>query len=208
MKIIAGIVKAGKTDKLVDIMENLGSEQVFDIMEDIFISDKDWNETKYDLDLDDMIRYMIDYHGEIGMSLEEAERAFQSKVTASVNNRKIYFETDTLWVAYGQGSGITSYMPDIKKYLTSDSDDTHYDSIVNKIEKFAEENKPLKKKSNVKLYEVPYYDKYEYGRTLDIWGGDIKPSKKYYLIITEEKHTVVNIFDNKNEAMGWIKSIT
>ena len=127
--------------------------------------------------------------------------------TTARTERKVYFEVDTLWVAYGQGSGITSYMPDIRKYLTTNSEDTHYDSLVHKLEEYSDNNRPLKEKSNVKLYEIPYYGRRDYGKTLDIWGGDVKPSKKYYFTITKEKHTIVNIFDNKNEAMNWIKSI-
>mgnify|MGYP006899555132 CR=1 FL=1 len=127
-------------------------------------------------------------------------------ITTAKQDREVYFEKDTLWVAYGNGSGITSYMPDIKKFLSDDnSDAVHYDSIVPKLEEWSEYAKPLKKKDNIKLFEIPVYPRSEQHRSLDIWGGDVKPSGKLYLIVTIEKNTIVNLFDNKNEAMHWLK---
>ena len=120
---------------------------------------------------------------------------------------KIYYQKDTLWVAHGEGSGITSYMPDITKYLTDKKNDSHYDSIVNNIVKALKDIKPIQTKKNATLIEVPYYPGSQYGVYLDIWGGDLKPTKNYYMIITKEKDTIVNIFDNKNEAKSWMKSI-
>ncbi len=119
---------------------------------------------------------------------------------------KIYFEDNTLWVAYGQGSGATSYMPNIEKFLTSGKGKNH-DSIVDRLLTAASAMKPMKSAGNASLYEVPYYGKTEYGKTLDIWGGNIKPAKKYYMVITIEKDTIVNFFNNKNEAQSWINSI-
>jgi hypothetical protein len=121
------------------------------------------------------------------------------------NNDKVIFVVDTLWVTYGQSSGTTSYMPNIKAYLTDNKDDEHYDSIVPKLLKFSHSNKPLKSNSSTKLFEIPFYELNQNGRSYDIWGGDIKPIKKYYITITEEKNTIVNIFTNKNEAINWIK---
>ncbi|MCD6435619.1 MAG: hypothetical protein J7L15_04460 [Clostridiales bacterium] len=125
---------------------------------------------------------------------------------------QVYFQGDTLWAAYGEGSGTTSYNLDIKKYLNSDSSDTdHYDDIVQKILRYSKQAKPLKSKNNVKLFEISKYpeSRYaEFGKKLDIWGGDIKPQKKYYMIVTEEKSTIVNFFDKKYEALNWIKSIS
>ena len=119
---------------------------------------------------------------------------------------KVYFNDNTLWVAYGQGSGTTAYNLDIKKFLT-DEKGKNYDDIVSKLLKFSKGTKPMKASGNTKMFEVPVYGKSEYGKTLDIWGGDVKPQKKYYMIITEEKSTIVNFFDNKKEAQAWMRSI-
>ena len=118
----------------------------------------------------------------------------------------VLYNTDTkeLWVTYSQGSGITTYLPDLTKFITDGK--TNHDSIVNNLKKWSNNNKPLKKKSNSKLFEIPTYPSTRYG-TYDIWGGDIKSNGKIYMVITEEKNTVVNLFDNKNEAIAWMKSI-
>lgn len=134
---------------------------------------------------------------------------FKELFTESKIEYKVYFEDKTLWVAYGQGSGTTAYNLDIKKFLSDDkSDKEHYDGIVANIVKFANSTKPMKETGKTKLFEIPVYGKSEYGKTLDVWGGDIKPNKKYYMIVTEEKNTIVNIFAKKAEALSWIKSIT
>ncbi len=119
---------------------------------------------------------------------------------------KVLYNTDSkeLWVTYGQGSGMTSYLPDLTKFITDG--DTNYDSIVHKLKKWAKETKPLKTKGNSKLFKIPTYPSTRYGR-YDIWGGDIKSNGEIYMVITEEKNTIVNFFDNKNEANAWIKSI-
>ena len=123
---------------------------------------------------------------------------------------EVYFVKDTLWLAYGQGSGTTSYMPNIKKALSNKSGDRTYDFIVDRIlEKYVPTHKPMKtnKDKSVLLYEIPYYELTSYG-TYDIWGGDIKPKKKMYMVISTSKSglTVINIFDNKNEALAWMRS--
>ena len=129
-----------------------------------------------------------------------------------ISEYKIYFQGNILWVAYGDGSGTTAYNLDIKKYLNDDRADTeHYDDIVATILKGIVTIKPIKSKSNVEMYEVPLYPESRFkeysGSTLDIWGGDIKALKKYYMIVTKEKSTIVNFFERKGEATAWMKSI-
>lgn len=122
---------------------------------------------------------------------------------------KVYFEGKTLWSAYGQGSGMTSWLPDTTKFLT-DASGKNYDSIVSRLFKYSQNNKPLKAKSNVKMFEIPVYSESQYakfGNSLDIWGGTQKPQGKKYMIITEEKNVIVNFFDKKNEALAWMRSI-
>jgi hypothetical protein len=67
----------------------------------------------------------------------------------------------------------------------------------------------LKKKGNVKLFEIPEYPILtgEYGKSYDCWGGDVKPIGKIYMMITEEKSIIVNFFSKKNEALAWMKSL-
>jgi len=120
----------------------------------------------------------------------------------------MYFTKNTFWVAYGQGSGTTTMMYDIKKYLTDKPDDKNYDSILRNIIRAAKDTKPVKSKGDVKMYAVPYYaDNTPQGRYLSVWGGDIAPTKTYYMILSEGIPSVVNFFDKKNEALAWIKSI-
>lgn len=57
---------------------------------------------------------------------------------------KVYFVTDTLWLAYGQGSGSTTYIPNITKYITNKSNDATYDSNVETLVKWSKTEKPLK----------------------------------------------------------------
>lgn len=120
---------------------------------------------------------------------------------------EVYFVDDTLWVAYGQGSGTTSYMPDITRAINNKSGDERFDTNVDRI--INDSNlKPLKtnKDKDVFLYEIPYYPYSTHGK-LDIWGGDFKPTKKYYMIVNTSGVAVVNIFDKKAEAMAWMRSV-
>ncbi len=121
---------------------------------------------------------------------------------------EIYFVKDELWIAYGQGSGQTVQFPNLKKYITNKSDDKNFDSSTDRIVKYANGTKPFKqtKSKNNKMFKLPVYPLAPMGKSYDIWGGDIKPIKEYYLIVSTQGHAVVNIFDNKNEATSWIKS--
>ena len=123
-----------------------------------------------------------------------------------IEGTTVYFEKDTLWVAHGQGSGTTTYMPDTKKYMTDKTGDKNFDSNVRKIVQWANKAKTMKKKKGAKLLAIPYYDHTRTG-TFDVHGGDIKPKKNYYMNISESAITVINIFENKNEAVNWFNSI-
>jgi len=131
---------------------------------------------------------------------------FKDFLTESKSDKVIYVENE-LWVTYDQGSGMTAYLPDITKYLTDKGDDKNFDSLVPRLSKFAKANKPMKqnKSKTVKMFEVPTYPHIRNGR-YDIWGGDVKPNGKIYMIITEEKNTIVNLFKSKNEASAWMRS--
>jgi hypothetical protein len=110
-----------------------------------------------------------------------------------------------LWVSYGQGSGTTAQLPDLKSFLTNKKDDKHYDSLVDKIVKATSKIKPIKSTGTSKLFEIPVYGN-EKG-TYSIWGGDVKPSEMYYMVVdVSGELAVVNVFKSKNEALSWIKS--
>lgn len=118
------------------------------------------------------------------------------------NKEHIYYVGKELWLAYAQGSGTTVQVPNLKTFLTDKKDDSHYDSSVTKIVKFAHSNKPLKQNGDKRLFEFPEYPtKGNY----DIWGGDVKPTKMRYLTVVEDKNAYVAFFDSKAEALSWIK---
>lgn len=123
---------------------------------------------------------------------------------------RIIFVKDELWVTYAQGSGQTAQLPDIKNFLSDDSSDSkHYDSLVPKILKWSKANKPLKtnKDKSVKLFEISTYPLVSMGKKYDIFGGDVKSDGKIYMVVTEEKNTIINFFKSKNEAINWVGSI-
>jgi len=111
-----------------------------------------------------------------------------------------------LWVTYAQSSGQTAQFSN-KTYITDKKGDKNYDSLVTKISKFAKANKPMKSSKTSKLFEIPVYPTVSNGR-YDIWGGDIKPIGKKYIIVDDNKVIVtVNLFNNKKESINWINSL-
>ena len=119
---------------------------------------------------------------------------------------KVIYVNGEIWVTYGQGSGQTALRPDLKKFMSDDnSDKEHFDSLAGKILEVSKSMKPIKKGGNSKMFEMPEYPSARYGK-YDIWGGDIKPIKKLYFVITEEKNIIINFFENKNEAVNWVKT--
>jgi len=134
---------------------------------------------------------------------------FKNFLNEKTEDKVIYVkESGELWVTYGQGSGQTAQMQNIKRSINDKTDDKNFDSLVPKIVKWAHANKPLmsnKGKDN-KLFEIPVYSLSGNG-SYDIWGGDIKPIGKLYMVVNTVGVKVVSLFDNKNEAQAWIKSI-
>ena len=63
------------------------------------------------------------------------------------------------------------------------------------------------KNQNVKLFEIPTYPASRGAEKQDLWGGNIKPNGKMYMIVTREKSDIVNFFEKKNEAMNWMKTL-
>ena len=119
---------------------------------------------------------------------------------------KVFFvkqgNTYTLWVAYSPGSGTTAiFNGKIKGYITDKQGEENYDSIVRNIARALPENKIIE----VGIYD--YSTKWNYGdeKDYDIFGGNVKPRKKIYMIVSKQKYIVVSFFDTKAEAKYWIK---
>jgi len=120
---------------------------------------------------------------------------------------QMYYQGDSLWVSYAPGSGSTAYMPNINKFLTDKAGDKNFDSVIRNIKKFMKDVKPTKSVKNTKMFTIPVYDRSTPTEKFSIWGGDVKPKTHYYMIVTEEKNTIVNIFTSKNEAQAWMRSL-
>ena len=122
---------------------------------------------------------------------------------------KIYMINNTLWVAYGNGSGTTTQLTSLKTYLIDNSDDSHFDSIVLQFVKATQDMTPLKSKGNQAIFELPMYKladlQNNYGSKIQAWGGTIKPFKTNYFCFTKEKYNVVTFFESKTEALNWLK---
>ena len=115
---------------------------------------------------------------------------------------QLYILNNELWIANGEGSGTTAQIKDINKFLTNKSNDAHYDSIVDTIVRNISKIKPLKKKGDKIMFDLPIY---KTNSKLDIWGGQEKPIKQGALVLTKEQdYYIVNLFDNKNEANHWM----
>jgi len=128
-----------------------------------------------------------------------------------MKDKEVYFVRDELWLAIGQGSGQTMQYPDITRARSNKRGDSTYDSSVDNIVQWAEFHKPMKtnKDKNVFMFEIPVYpliQGYSMG-SYDVWGGDVKPIKKYYMIVNTFGVSVVNMFDNKKEAQAWMRSV-
>lgn len=94
MKIIAGVTANSDLEKLISTMNKLDADDLFDTMNDIFDGIDEWEDDKNDLDKDDMISFMIDMYAEVGMSLEEASRAFTSKSMTSASDKAKLLKTE------------------------------------------------------------------------------------------------------------------
>ena len=137
-------------------------------------------------------------------------KTFREFITEASEEHVLYVNgSNELWLQHAEGSGQTIQLPDIKRYVTDKKGDKNYDSLVPKIAKWANKAKAIKKQANSKLFKIPRYElKTQLGNTKDIWGGTQKPVGYLYMNVdTNEAMTVINIFDNKNEAMAWIKSL-
>lgn len=123
----------------------------------------------------------------------------------------VYIQQNTLWVSYNPGSGKTTQIagdPDkFRGFWSSDSNDSHYDSNVENIEKWAETQEGVKVKDGCTLHRIPCYWGYgKEARDLSVWGGDVKPDYLIWLaLIKTPNYSLVHLFRTKTEAIGFIK---
>ena len=121
---------------------------------------------------------------------------------------KVYMLKGMLWLSYSPNSGQTTRIRG-RGWITDKSGDKNFDSGVRGFAKWSKTQKPISKKtasngSKVSLFKIPEYtggDAAEY----DIWGGDEKPKKFNFLLISVgKKIDVISVFHRKAEAMSWI----
>ncbi len=118
---------------------------------------------------------------------------------------KIFFQNITFWISYSPGSGIA--VPVRSTYITDKQGDKNQDNSLTKgLVNYANNHTPLKKKGNLSVFEVPVYSKQDTAvEKFDIWGGNIKPIKNRYIVVSQGKINVITFFDSKNEALAWLK---
>ena len=113
------------------------------------------------------------------------------------NNENVFFvkqgNTYTLWWEYSEGSGRTTVFKDFPSFITNKVGDNHFDSISDVIKNWSLKQKPLKESNTYKLFKIKIVD------------FNSKKEKPLYMTITKDKLVVINFFENKNEALNWIK---
>ena len=137
---------------------------------------------------------------------ETYERMFGTLNEAK--EEKVYMLKGMLWLSYSPNSGQTTRIRG-RGWITDKSGHDNFDSGVRGFAKWSKTQKPISKKtasngSKVSLFKIPEYtggDAAEY----DIWGGDEKPKKWNFLLISiGKKIDVISVFHRKAEAMSWI----
>lgn len=124
------------------------------------------------------------------------------------NSEQVFMLKNTLWWGWSPGSGQAIQWPKITKFITSKNDDSNYNSTTNDIVKWATKKTPTIKGKSGNVYMIPYYNTFDYTKQheLSIWGGGVKPKRMYYLTVTKEQdYYIVNLFNNKTEAVSWVK---
>ena len=119
----------------------------------------------------------------------------------------------TLWTSYAPGSGTTKYFKNkeelLKTYLTDKPEDKNTNEYdVKRIVDWSSDKKPVIKKANSKLYEIPSYQRLYRGldyKDFDIFGGDEKPDYKVYLLLQlmGSGYYIINFFKTKKEARAF-----
>ena len=121
---------------------------------------------------------------------------------------KVYLLNGMLWFSYSPNSGRTTRIRG-RGWITDKSGHKNFDSGVKDLAKWSQYHKPISKKtasngSKVSLFKIPEYSG---GRAeeYDIWGGEEKPKKWNFLLVSiGKKINVISVFHRKAEAMSWI----
>ncbi len=131
------------------------------------------------------------------------------EIIKEARDEKVYLLNGMLWLSHSPNSGETTRVRG-RGFITDKRGDKNYDSSVSKFAKWASKNKPIKKKrtktgSRLSLFKIGEYSRSDGdAKQYDIWGGEVKPRKWWYLLVSQGKINVITIFDSKGEAMSWI----
>ena len=137
---------------------------------------------------------------------ETYERMFG--ILNEAKSEKVYMLKGMLWLSYSPNSGQTTRIRG-RGWITDKSSEKNFDSGVKGFAKWSQYQKPIKKKtasngSKVSLFKIPEYTGGDAAK-YDIWGGDEKPKKFNFLLISVgKKIDVISVFHRKAEAMSWI----
>ena len=121
---------------------------------------------------------------------------------------KVYMLNGMLWLSYSPDSGQTTRVRG-RGWITDQSGSKNFDSGVKGFVKWSKTQKAIKKKtasngSKVSLFKIPEYSGGS-AKEYTIWGGDEKPKKWVYLLVSiGKKINVISVFHSKAEAMSWI----
>ena len=112
---------------------------------------------------------------------------------------RVYFVNSTLWASYLPGCGETYQIRNFNTFLTDKKDDSHYDTIAEKILQYAENNIPNYKSKKGKIFKIPVFCSESEAKNKNSIGH-------YWLtIINENNYSILSFFKKNNEARYWIK---
>ena len=121
---------------------------------------------------------------------------------------KVYMLKGMLWLSYSPNSGRTTRIRG-RGWITDKSGHKNFDGGVKELAKWSTYQRPITKKtasngSKVSLFKIPEYSGGS-AKEYTIWGGDEKPKKWLYLLVSiGKKINVISVFRSKGEAMSWI----
>ena len=142
------------------------------------------------------------------LTKQRLKEIIKEELLNEAKEEKVYMLKGMLWLSYSPNSGQTTRIRG-RGWITDKSGHDNFDSGVRGFAKWSKTQKPISKKtasngSKVSLFKIPEYtggDAKEY----TIWGGDEKPKKWNFLLISiGKKIDVISVFHRKAEAMSWI----
>ena len=147
--------------------------------------------------------------------LEKAIKDYTKKgyIKESINEatgkEKVFVQSGELWISRSTGSGSTTRIRG-RGFISDKKGSKNYDSDAAQFAQWAKSNKAVKKQkqhngSIMYLFKIPEYIRGIDSRDLSIWGGEVKPNKWIYLMVSAGKINVVTVFDSKQEALSWFK---